>query len=136
MTNNPTRKSSFVAQLLLFAAVSAMAGCAHLGSAYREQAESAFRRQNQLSGDFMLVADALESQAPIIFEGLLDQEATMLAACRPLNTLATKRRNNQSTDFEEKRAALKSVSACRKASSGFDEALQQAQRNLDRATGN
>lgn len=103
-------------------------GCTSLGFGVRERAEDAFRQQNQLSAEFMLAAPEIESKAPAMYESLLLKEELMLDACRPLNTLASKRRDSEPADFNEKKAVMNSLEACEQATSDFDESLQQAQR--------
>ena len=114
----------------MLAAVLVALGCTSLGFGIRERAETAFRLQNQLSSEFMLAALEIESKVPAIYESLLVMEALMLDACRPLNILASKRHDNESADYGEKRAITGSLEACEQATSDFGESLQQAQRRL------
>ena len=112
----------------LLAIASVAAGCAGLGNGVRERAEEAFRRQNQLSTEFMLAAPEIESKAPTRYESLLVKEKLMLDACQAFNTLASKDRDDEPTDFSEKKAAKNSLEECEQATSDFDENLQLAQR--------
>ena len=117
-----------VAKSLVLAAVSEALGCTSLGFCVRERAESAFRRQNQLSAEFMLAAAEIESKVPAMYESLLVNEELMLDACLPLNTLASKRRDNEAADFDEKKAVTSSLEACEQATADFDEYLRQTHR--------
>ncbi len=119
--------SPFVAKSLMLAAVSVAFGCTSLGFGVRERAESAFLRQNHLSAEFMLAAAEIELQVPAMSESLLVKEELLLDACLPLNTLASKRRDNEPADFEDKKAIISSLEAPEWATSDFDESLQQAQ---------
>ncbi len=64
---------------------------------------------------------------PAMYESLLVKEELMLDACLPLNTLASKHRDDEPVDFDEKKAIVSSLKACEQATSDFDESLQQAQ---------
>lgn len=52
----------------------------------------------------------------------------MLNECLPLNVLASKRRDNEPVDFDEKKAITNSLESCEQATSDFDESLKQAKR--------
>ncbi len=119
--------SLFVAKSLVLAAVLVAFGCTSLGFGLRERAESAFRRQNHLSAEFMLAAAEIEHQVPAMSESLLVKEELMLDACLAHNTLASKRRDNEPADFDDKKAIISSLEACEQATSDFDKSLQQAQ---------
>ncbi|MFQ6005599.1 MAG: hypothetical protein ACE5OQ_08840 [Woeseia sp.] len=114
--------------LLIIASVAP--GCAALGFGVRERAEEAFRRQNQLSSEFMLAAPEIENNVPAMYESLLIKEKLMLDACQPLNTLASKRRDNEPADFDNKKAIMASLAACEKAALDFDETLQLVQSQM------
>ena len=120
--------SPMAAILLMLAAVSVALGCTSLGFGVRDRAENAFRRQNQLSAEFMLAAADIESKVPVMYESLLVKEELMLDACHPLNTLASKRRDNIPVRFGEKKAILSSLKTCEQATADFDETMKQAQR--------
>ena len=124
----------FVAKSLVLAAVSVAFGCTSLGFGVRDRAESAFRRQNQLSAEFMLAAAEIESRVPAMYESLLVKEELMLDACLPLNTLASKHRDDEPVDFGDKKAIPSSLEACEQATSDFDKALRRAQRRAQRQT--
>ena len=115
---------------LMLAAVLVAFGCTSLGFGIRERAETAFRLQNHLSSEFMLAALEIESKEPTTYESLLVMEALMLDACRPLNILASKRYDNESADYGEKRAIKGSLEGCEQATSNFGESLQQTQQRM------
>jgi len=117
-------------QWLVCAVCLVTVGCTPLGLGTRKRAENAFRRQNQLSADFMLAAGEMESRAPEIYQHLLAKEEQMLDACLPLNTVASLHREGQRPDIYEKAAVVKSLKPCERASSDFDAALRQARRRL------
>lgn len=121
-----TSQSKVVVNSVVLAALLAGFGCTSLGFGVRERAESAFRKQNRLTSEFMLVAPDIESKAPAMYESLLDKEKSMLDACLPLNTLAAMRRDNEIADLDEKKAIVSSLQACEQATSDFDEGLQDA----------
>lgn len=123
-----TSPSVTVANLAVLAAVSMAFGCTTLDFGIRERAENAFRRQNELSGAFMLAAPEMESKFPGLYESLLLKEELMLDACLPFNTLAAKRRDDELADFDEKKAILDSLQSCEQATVEFDEILQPALR--------
>ncbi len=72
----------------------------------------------------MLLALDLERKAPETYEVLLGKEEVMLDACRPLNTVATKRRDNKHADFADKKAIIGSLESCEQATADFDNSLQ------------
>lgn len=111
---------------LAFLLIAVLSGCTTLPFAVRDRAEDAFRRQNQLSSEFMLVAPEIETSSEQLYESLLQQEVSMLDACRPLNMAAAKRRDGGSTSLGEKRAAIRSLEACEQATTAFADALQIA----------
>ena len=113
-------------KFVLLAMLGTTTACTILGSSIPERAEAAFRRQNQLSSEFMLAAPEVETNKPARYESLLLKEEQMLDACQPLNTLATKRRDNKSVSFEEKKSILGSLDACERATDDFDTSLQNA----------
>lgn len=110
----------FYFKYVFLAMIATTTGCAILGSGMAERAEAAFRRQNLLSAEFMLVSGEVESSEPARYASLLLLEDRMLDACRPLNTLATKRRDKKSVSFKEKQAILGNMDACEQAADEFD----------------
>ncbi len=76
----------------------------------------------------MLAAAKIESNVPAVYESLLVKEELMLDECLPLNVLASKRRDNEPVDLDEKKAITNSLESCEQATSDFDESLQQAKR--------
>ena len=117
----------------MLAAVSVAFGCTSLGFGLRERAESAFRRQNHLSAEFMLAAAEIESKVPAMYESLLVKEELMLDACLPLNTLASKRRDDEPADVNDKKAIPISIEACEQTTSDFADILEQAREMIDKA---
>ncbi len=76
----------------------------------------------------MLSAADIESKAPARYESLLAAEQLMLDACQTLNTAASNQRNDDPPSFHEKKAILRSLEVCEKATSNFEESLRPAQR--------
>lgn len=72
----------------------------------------------------MLLALDLEHKAPETYEVLLGKEELMLDACRPLNTVAMKRRDNRHADLADKKAIIGSLESCEQATADFDISLQ------------
>jgi len=108
--------------IVLFAC--SIAGCAALAPDVRERADDAFRKQNRLSAELMLMGAGEEAPASGLYAGLFEYEAAMLNACQPLNTIAAKRRDNQRVTLHEKRAVLDSLDPCESAATVFEARLQ------------
>lgn len=104
--------------------MAAMLGCATPGSGFRERAEDAFRRQNRLSAEFMVIAPDIEVRSPKDHELLLAEEKSMLDACRPLNSVASSRRAGEHVRLSEKRSIVRGLGECEQAIGAFEDAFR------------
>ncbi len=105
--------------LSLFSLMLPMAGCATMSGDLRERAEAAFRRQNELSSQFMLIGLELESTNPGRYERLTSAERSMLNACEVLNELAIMKRDGKRVGFNQKRHIPSTLSRCESSADGF-----------------
>ena len=72
--------------------------------------ETLFRRQNQASGQVMMLL--LEEHSTSKLDQLENAEQLMLSACKPLNEYAVLERDNQKISLVQKRYALDSINPC------------------------
>lgn len=74
------------------------------------QIESLFRRQNQASGQVMMLL--MEEESSPKLDTLEKSEQLMLEACKPLNNYAVLERDNQRISLAQKQKALDSIHVC------------------------
>jgi len=72
--------------------------------------ETLFRRQNQVSGQVMMLL--MEEQSSSELDQLENAEQLMLSACKPLNEYAVLERDNQKISLIQKQYALDSINPC------------------------
>lgn len=102
--------------------------CVTLSGGIRERTEEVFRRQNQLSLQFMLEGSDIEAGSPAIYTLLAREERSMLRACEALNAAAAKRGEGENVGLRGKRAIVRDLEACEKETAIFDESLERAMR--------
>ncbi len=76
----------------------------------KTQIETLFRRQNQVSGEVMMLL--MEEENSPKLDTLEKNEQLMLEACKPLNKYAVLERDNQKISLAQKQKALDSIHAC------------------------
>ncbi len=80
----------------------------------REDALNVFREHNQTASEVMLELPGLDPADPAT-GALADADASMLAACEPLNELAIAHRDGQDPSLRQRARLPAAIDACRQA---------------------
>ena len=115
---------------LLAPALVLLASCAALSPELAQQSETAFRQQNQVASEILLLLDELSPEQPN-YQALTQAEDTMLKACKPLNDVAIRYRDQRSVGPIKKLRIPRSVENCRKAAEDAEKLIETVNATLD-----
>jgi len=91
--------------------------------AFSKYTEAVFRRQNRASDQVIMLADEVDQPT---YQKLADAEEKMLEACRPLNEIAARQRDQESVGLTLKLEIAPTIDACDRATTRRETLLRVA----------
>ena len=90
---------------------------------FRQYVGEVFRRQNQVTGEVMMLSEEELSEAD--YENLSEAENRMLEACKDLNEYAVHVRDGLSIGLYLRHSAMNSTEECEQATQGVESLLEK-----------
>ena len=88
---------------------------------FSKYTEAVFRRQNRASDQVIMLAEEMD---PPTYQKLADAEEKMLEACRPLNEIAARQRDQESVGLTLKLEIAPAIDACDRATTRLETLLR------------
>ena len=89
--------------------------------AFSKYTEAVFRRQNRASDQVIMLAEEVD---PPTYRKLTEAEKKMLEACRPLNEIAARQRDQESVGLKLKLEIAPTIDACDRAATRLETLLR------------